>query len=239
MASWVRVQNICRDAEENANPKIFDNENYNYASYRENVIEYQQLLQSGGCTEFEQYIKNMNIYPYFHHDPFREVYEYRKFHNPDAACKLNYAKKMLALQQKTKTEKNKEKKAAAIWQYAIALIRSVSAGESWALTEYGLGDPYDLYGHYHYNARQKVIVKRSKKLIEQAGKTMKNSRNPAIRAKYDWYKNVDYSYEWRTNKSYQNFAEKYDFSVLQPFLSECDAFNSYFIPQYVNEIWSY
>ena len=194
-----------------------------------NVIEYQQLLQSGGRNEFEQfliskcyknddylneligtkylrlekfeeaipyfskvsdtYIKSMNVYYYFRFDPFREVYESKR-QEPYPAYKLNFAKKMLKLQQQMQTEQNKEKNAAATWRYAIALKRSV--GESWALTMYYVGAGYDNYDYYEHtsNTWEKPLQKRSEKLITQAGKIMKNSENTAVRAKYDWYKNV-------------------------------------------------
>ena len=260
----------------------------------ENVIEYQQLLQSGGRNEFEQfliarcyknddyfneligtkymrlekfdeaipylskvsnqYIKEMNVYEYFHLDPFREVYEHRNksFQKPYPAYKLNYAKKMLVLQQQMQTEKNRERKAAAIWQYAIALERSVSNGESWALTEYFMSD----YNYYRYRDgwsdwlcdfyidnrnrtdRRNTLLKRSEKLVAQAGKTMKNSKDAAIRAKYDWRTSLS------SNETYTDFAKNFiekhkDISVLQPFLTECDAFKSYFISQYIDERWGY
>jgi len=245
----------------------------------ESVIEYHQLLQSGGRDKFEQfliarcyknndylneligtkymrlekfeeaisylskvshtYIKDMNVYEFFHLDPFREVFEYRKLQKPYPAYKLNFAKKMLELQQKIETEQNKEKKAAAIWQYAIALERSVSCWQSWALTAYYMGDSGYDYDEY-YNDWQKNLLKRSEKLIAKAGKTMENSKNAAVQAKYDWYKNVRYSYHALANETYRNFAENFnDIAVLKPFLSECDAFQSYFIPQYINEKWAY
>jgi len=246
----------------------------------ENVVEYQQLLQSGGRCKYEQflaskcyknddylneligtkfmrlekfeeaipylsnvsnqYIKNMNIYSYFRLDPFREVFESKKLQKPYPEYKLNFANKMLSLQQKMETEQNREKKAAAIWQYAIALERAVSNWEAWALTTYYMGSGYDNF-NYVFNDWEKPLLKRSEKLIAQAGKTMENSKSTVIQAKYDWYMNVEYSYEgWQKNETYKNFAEKYkDKSVLQPFISGCDNFKSYYIPQYMNEKWAY
>ncbi|MCL2131255.1 MAG: tetratricopeptide repeat protein [Lentimicrobiaceae bacterium] len=256
----------------------------------ENVIEYQQLLQTDGRNEFEQfltarcyknddyfneligtkylrleqfedavsylskvpaqYVKSMNVYWYFRLDPFREVYEW-KYQKPYPAYKLNFAKKMLKLQQTMQTEQNKEKKAAAMWQYAVALERSVLEEESWALTEYYMGKWWFNEGNYDYHLktradRQQNFLKRSKKLIAQAGKTMENSKNPTIRAKYDWYKNVepaewDWRAEvWRPSATLVEFAKRHNnISALRPFLSECDVFQSYFISQYLNEKWTY
>jgi len=256
----------------------------------ENVIEYQQLLQSGGRNEFEQfliarcyknddyfneligtkymrlekfdvaipylsevsnqYIKTMNIYSYFCLDPFREVYERKKLHKPYPAYKLNFAKKMLVLQQKMQTEKNKEKKAIATWQYAIALERSVSQRESWALTTYYMGDGYDNYNNT-FNDWEKSLLKRSEHLIAQTGETIRNSEDSIIRAKYDWYKDVRYTwpysyccktgkYLYQPNETYMNFSEKHkDITLLQPYLSGCDAFASYVLPQYIDERWGY
>ena len=254
----------------------------------ENVIEYQQLLQSGGRDEFEQflaskcyknddylneligtkylrlekfedaifylskvsnqYIKDMNVYEYFHLDPFREVYAKRDSHKPYPTYKLKYAKKMLALQQKIEREQNRERKAAAILQYAVALERSVSCYQSWALTTYYMSDFDDNYDGF-YNDWQKNLLKRSEKLVEQAGKTIKNSKNVALQAKYDWSENVRYIYiddydlthlSQSENETYRNFAGKYkDISTLQPFLTECDNFESYFVPQYINAKWAY
>ena len=252
----------------------------------ENVIEYQQLLQSGGRNEFERfliskcyknddylneligtkylrlekfeeaipylsnvsdkYMKSMNVYCYFHYNPFREVYENRKSYKPYPAYKLNFAKKMLILQQKMQTEQNKEKNAAAMWQYAIALERSVTNDESWALTTYYMGAGYDNYGNT-FNNWQKPLLKRSEKLIAQAGKTMQNSKNPAVRAKYDWYKNVESSFypdKNFVNETYIKFTDKYrKTSVFQQYLSECDNLYFYYeisyIPQYMSEKWAY
>jgi len=248
----------------------------------ENVIEYQQLLQSGGRDEYERfliskcyknddylneligtkylrlekfeeaipylskvsdtYIKSMNVYCYFRLDPFREVYE-RKIQKPYPAYKLNFAKKMLKLQQQMQTEQNKEKNALATLQYAVALERSVSWGESWALTTYYMGSGYDNYDNAS-NTWEEPLLKRSEKLITQAGKTMKNSKNTAIRAKYDWYENVSYSYKWNENETYKKFIEEYrKKDIFQQYLSECDYLDLYYsdsyIPQYMSKKWAY
>jgi len=244
----------------------------------ENIIEYQQLLQSGGHNEFEQflvskcyknddylneligtkylrlekfdkaipylskvsdkYIESMNVYHYFHYDPFREVYENRKHQEPYPAYKLNFAKKMLSLQQKIQREQDKEKNAAATWQYAVALARSVSDGESWALTTYYMG------AYEPFNDWQKSLQERSEKLIAQASTVMQNSKNAAVRAKYDWYENVKPLYDWRKNENYGEFIQEYrKTNVFQQYLSECDDLNSYYltlyIPQYMKEKWTY
>ena len=191
----------------------------------------------------DKYIKSMNVYYYFRFDPFREVYENRKYQKPYPAYKLNFAKKMLKLQQKMQTEQDKEKNAAAMLQYAVALERSVSCDESWALTTYYVGSGYDNYNNTS-NTWEKPLLKRSEKLIAQAGKTIENSKNINIHAKYDWYKNVEYSYNWHTNETYKKFIEKYRKTTMyQEYLSECDNLQSYFltsyIPQYMSEKWAY
>ena len=59
---------------------------------------------------------------------------------------------------------------------------------------------------------------------------MKNSKNPTIKATYDWYKNIKCLYDWKSNenKSYSVFIDKYKKdSDLQQFLSECDCLDSY------------
>jgi hypothetical protein len=197
------------------------------------------------------YIKNMNIYIYFHLDPFREVYEKRKLSEPYPSYKLNFAKEMLELQQKMQTEENRDKKAAAIWQYAIALKRSVSEQESWALTEYYLSAAYEWDGcNYDFlTERQKTLLKRSETLIAQAGKIMQNSKEPAVRAKYEWYKMEPLSFnwnpvQWQPNETCNSFAEKYkNTPVLNEYLSECDYLASYiktqYLPQYMSEKWAY
>ncbi|MDR0232506.1 MAG: hypothetical protein LBI82_10360 [Dysgonamonadaceae bacterium] len=242
----------------------------------ENVIEYQQLLQSGGRDEFERflaskcyknnnylneligtkylrlekfdkaisylskvsdkYIESMNIYYYFQLDPFREVYKNKEYQEQYPTYKLNFAKKMLSLQQKMQSEKNKEKNAAATWQYAIALSRSVSDGESWALTTYYIGS----YNDYE-NTWENLLRKRSEKLVAQAIKTMQGSESHlAVRAKYDWYENVEYS----NDESYGKFVKNYKTTdIFEDYLSECDKLNSYYlnsyIPQYLKEKWKY
>ena len=269
LSNFKHIQEYCNGNKWNTD---YSTDIFNYMNEYpvENVIEYQQLLQSGGRNEFEQflvskcyknndyfneligtkymrlekfkeaipylskvsdkYIKSMNVYDYFNRDPFRELYEQRKPQDPHPAYKLNFAKKMLNLQQKMKSEKNKEEKAIATWQYAIALQRSVYRRESWALTSYYMGEGYGNYGNA-FNDWQEPLLKRGKTLIAQAGKIMENSQDPAIRAKYDWYK----------CETYAAFAEKYkeNPSVFQPFVSECDNFKSYFIPLYVSEKWDY
>jgi len=272
----------------------YDTDIFNYMNIFpvENVIEYQQLLQSGGRNEFEkfliarcyknddylneligtkymrlekfeeaipylskvsaQFIKSMNVYGYFELDPLREVYEYKK-HEPYPEYKLNFAKKMLTLQQKMQTESNREKKAAAIWKYAIALKRSISNGESWALTNYYYGNGVEQsYGLSWIIDNNKIgewknpLLNRSKLLIAEAGKTMENSKNPAIRAKYDWYKDVkNSSYYWPSDdKDYNIFIDKYKNNTeLQQFLSECDNLKSYYtnsyLPAYSSKKWAY
>jgi len=196
-----------------------------------------------------RYIESMNVYDYFHSDPFREVYENRHTEKPYPTYKLNFAKRMLVLQQEMQTESNREEKSSATWQYAIALKRSVSELESWALTTYYMGDGYDDYGLWGNSIDnwEKPLINRSKKLIAQAGRTMASSKNPAIKAKYDWYKNVKYLYsrnQNNNNKSYNYFIKKYKKdSELQPFLSGCDYLNSYYIsnylPMYINGKWAY
>ena len=280
LRSLVNFKHIQKDGDHRWNTD-YSTDIFNYMNRFpvENVIEYQQILQSGGRNEFERflaekcyknddylneligtkylriekfeeaipylskvsstYIKSMNVYGYFHLDPFREVYENRNI-KPYPEYKLDFAKKMLILQQKMQNSNNK---TAAIWQYAIALERSVSEYESWALTTYYMGNGYDNFDNT-FNDWQTPLLNRSKKLIVQAGKTMKNSKNPAIRAKYDWYKNVEDGYFWSGNKMYKKFVNNYkNSSDLQQFLSECDNLKSYYtscyIPEYIHEKWDY
>jgi hypothetical protein len=164
---------------------------------------------------------------------------------------------MFSLQQKMKTEKNKEKNAAATWQYAIALARSVIEEESWALTTYYIGS----YNDYD-NTWEKPLRKRSNKLIRQAGKTMKISKNIISKTENEWQEKVDaYLSEWgfnemaiNENKGYRAFLEQYKNNYeLQYFMSGgCDNFKSYYtsyifddivrsipLSQYIDYKWSY
>jgi hypothetical protein len=180
-----------------------------------------------------RHVENMNVYAYFHSDPFREIYENRNTKKPCPAFKLNYAKKMLKLQQEMKSEPSKEKKAKATWQYAIALKRSVSELESWALTTYYMGDGYGNFWNT-FNDWKKPLLNHSEKLITQTVKTMEKSDNSAIHAKYDWYNKT----------TYEDFIEKHKTTIhLQQYLSECDYLNSYYtsqyIPQHINQKWAY
>jgi len=103
-----------------------------------------------------------------------------------------------------------------------------------------IGNGYDGYGLWGNTIDEKPLLNRSKLLIAEAGKTMENSKNPAIRAKYDWYKNVvGYS-----DSAYYIFIDKYKNNTeLQQFLSECDCLKSYYtdtyLPAYSSKKWAY
>jgi hypothetical protein len=255
----------------------------------ENVIEFQQLYNTGGRNDLERfllarchisndflneligtkylraaqfekaipylskvpndYIKKMNIYDYFGRNPFKEIIwikeENRTLQKPYPAYKLNYAKRMLALQTDIKNIHNEEKKANALLQYAVALRRSAS-GESWALTDYFLGDEYG----YGYNSLRRIIKDDWRnKLLEESdkylGQATRITKNPEIKAKcylaknYSYYGNSGYWVNEKTNNYYYLINNYPETQVVKQFMSECDNFFSYYQPDYLKRSWAY
>ena len=253
----------------------------------ENVIEFQQLYNSGGRTGFERfllarcrigndflneligtkylrtaqfekaipylskvstdYIKKMNIYRHFTTNPFQEKIYGETVEKPYLTYKLSYAKRMLALQSHIQKTRNREEKAKAMLQYALALKRSAPSGESWTLTDYFLGAT----DSYNYNALRKVIkdewhnnlLKKSDKYLEQAATITKNQEMKAqcyLVRNYSCNDESGYNNSALTNANYRYLIKNYHGTqTVKQFMSECDNFYSYYQTEYKKEAWAY
>jgi hypothetical protein len=199
-------------------------------------------------TVSEKYIESMGIYEYFRLDPFREVYQKRLFIKPTPAYKLNYAKQMLRLQNQMNTAANRKQKAEALLKYAIALKRSVTDGEAWALTKYYVGsepgyyyyfeDPFKKQAQYARYYKQfeweYALLKRSDNLSKQA---LKTSSDMEIQAQCFMVKEgILLSWvldSWRDEDKENNYKTIYDryrnTNAIQGFIAECDNFKSWYL----------
>jgi len=247
----------------------------------EYIIEYQDILKSGGRNQFEsffeercyknydyiteiigtkylreqqfdkaipylsnvseKYIKQMSVYYYFRIDPFGKIYKTRVLQKPYPAYKLNYAKKMLALQQQIDSLSNGYTKAQAMIVYAVALKRSVS--EAWALTDYSdCGTCFD----YNYGIDINLFNDIWRRKLSQSVDTYLNkaatiSNNPEIRAQIMLARTLDY---YRPTFNKRQFAAEFGKTkIASQFAAECDTYRSYFnqsyFPEYLQQVWVY
>ena len=188
-----------------------------------------------------KYNTQLNIYPYFHYDPLSEPYLGQKHIKPTPNYKLNFAKRMLALQNKMDTTQNKQKKIQATYQYAVGLMRATN--DCWALQFYERG---------HYDCNSGLSVKHNLKMEANCQKLFKqvlaSSRDKELKAKclaaQIWISGDDSS-EWkeigngrwgRVNKPNSVFVRIYNklsnpqyanTKISQQLFSECDVFLSY------------
>jgi hypothetical protein len=189
----------------------------------------------------KDYVKTLNIYEYFQHDPFSDPIKTR-FIPPSPHYKLDFALRMSGLQRKMETARNKELRAEASFLYAWGLKRAIT--DCWALTAYY---KYD----YIYKSEGKTIPYWEKSMRKHSEKRMANvaktTTNKELKAKCFlatnlWLANDDrerYEYkngDWvnvpqsnsQLNENFNLFIANYSSTdIIKRFQSECDNFKSY------------
>jgi len=250
----------------------------------EYIIEYQDILKSGGRNQFEsffeercyknhdyiteiigtkylreqqfdkaipylskvseKYIKQMSVYYYFRIDPFRKIYKNRVLQKRYPAYKLNYAKKMLALQQQIDSLSNGYTKAQAMIDYAVALKRSIS--ESWALNDYSDCGTYSVYHYEIVNMFDNIWRRKLSQSVDTyLNKAATISNNPEIRAQIMLARTIiDDYYDNSPNFNKRQFAAEFGKTkIASQFAAECDTYRSYFnqsyFPEYLQQVWVY
>ncbi len=196
------------------------------------AVQYLSKVSAG-------YDTTLNIYEYFWHDPLSEPYLGRKFTDPAPGYKLNFAKRMLALQKKMDV-KNKKTKSMAMYQYAVGLMRATN--DCWALLYYKNGA---LYMPDNLEEDNPKMTTHCRELFDQA---MTLSRDQELKARCltarawisgddRWNYGEDADGYWRrmtnpasifTNVYHQLLSLPYaNTKISKQLFSECDMFLSY------------
>ena len=148
-----------------------------------------QLMAAMKYGEAVQYLskvsadfnRSRNVFEYCKVDPFTT----KEMAQEDEFYKLNFAKKMVSLEQRIAATDDVNEKAELILTYARGLHSSIG-DEGWLLTSFywGYFDSYSFHSTYQVNMANK-IAKRSMALIEEALQ-MFTDRSRAAQAYYDW-----------------------------------------------------
>jgi hypothetical protein len=236
----IEYQNIIKHRGTNAMDSFLTARCYKNMNYLNEIIGTKYLREekfdsaivylSNVSVQFEA---SMNIYSCFHLDPFSPVYAKRKLQDPVAHFKLNYARKMLDLQRKMESGKNARQRAQAMIDYAVALRRSFTERESWALTKYLIGS-----GQFYVSDCteiptytpdwEKKLSAKVKSLFREA-KSVSNY-NTEILAQILIAQAVEEVNSVKVD--YKNIAEKYQKSqIVKQFEAECDGFKRYLAKQ--------
>jgi hypothetical protein len=158
------------------------------------------------------YAKTLNVYQYFHYDPFAEPYLKRTHSEPYPNYKLDFATQMLKLQGQMQTARNRESKMDATFQYAWGLKRAAS--DCWALIGYETSYNYEF-------AWGKPMMRRAETLMKTV---VASSASRNLKAKCA----VASAWLIDDNKNYNLLRSKYASSdVFEQFYSECDRFTLY------------
>lgn len=129
----------------------------------------------------DKFIRTRNVYRTMEYDAFSSDI---RMNRKGKSYKLDFAKKMYALESRIKAVRNPDKKAELMLEYARGLQNSI--GRCWRLTSYYKGEwvSYPYYSTYQRQLRDS-IAKTSSKIIDNAFKLFTDEERAAT-ALYKW-----------------------------------------------------
>lgn len=167
-----RMQNPLCDFDRFLNERSYVNMEYFYEIIGTQLLaamRYKEAIHYLSQVS-DEFMQTTNVYPYYKPEP--------------KDYKLNFAKKMYALEQKIKTSKNPDDRAECMLAYAKELQNSI--GPHWYLTRYyyGYWICYPFYSQYQTDLYDNVVEK-FEYMKQKAFKTFTDAER-AAKACYDW-----------------------------------------------------